>query len=405
MRFTSALAAYGALFLALTSPYWLQGEVIAPYRPSIELGVPPPAPASRIENRKFSDHLNEYIPEISHSFRKQRSAWLALWTDENELGRPFDQAVGFTAAYVPSGLLLQVTGTPERFLTALSWGYCLLAGLFVLGWCRELGFAPSAGLVAAASLMAAPAMMYWLTFPMFLASWCWSAGVLFALARLRRRGDSLAWSVLAFSGYSLLMAAYKQDVVYHAYLFAGYGIYLARDLHRTQGPSASARFALAITTAASAAAVLALPAYLDLARLVGESARVAPAPAFFAAILPKLDAWGDVARLAALSTFPEVYGNPIAPDFPMRYDGLGLTPVVVFLGAFALARCLRATWGWWIAIAVLIALTVSPPLHALGVRFLGFSLSRAIPTSYILLPLIAIAACAADALVRGTGKD
>jgi hypothetical protein len=68
---------------------------------------------------------------------------------------------------------------------------------------------------------------YWLTFPMFPAVWCWAAAALWSVTRLAKCPDILGWGVLIFSSYSLLMTAYPQPVVFHAYLLGGYGLWLA----------------------------------------------------------------------------------------------------------------------------------------------------------------------------------
>ena len=168
-----------------------------------------------------------------------RSGWLTLWTNQNELGRPVYQISGFSPAYLPSWIIAQFTDSPWRFITALSLPTCFLTGLFVFLYCMEAGLAPLASLIAGSSIATSPLFMYWLTFPMFPAVWCWSAGALWGGSRLARKPDLIGWSILAFSGYSLLMTAYPQPVVYHIYILGGYTGYLTFRKRQAGWPAAS----------------------------------------------------------------------------------------------------------------------------------------------------------------------
>lgn len=399
----SALLMYVAFFLALTFPYWLLGEVVAPHRQSLETGGPSSTSVdTRIENRKFSDYANTYVPEVNAQLNGPRSGWLGTWTDRNELGRPLFQIFGFSRAYLPSWLIASITDSPQRFLTLFSLGTCFLAGLFMLMLCRELSLSPLAGLLAGGALSASPQLMYWLTFPMFLSVFCWAAGALYALTRLSRKPDLPGWSVLAFSVYSLLMTAYQQLVVFHSYILTGYGIFLAYRLWQSTGREPTIRYLISVVSAVAVGGILALPAYLDLAQTAADSARIAPDPAFFMAALPKLDSLTAVLHFLALSLSPEVLGNPVSPSYPLPYNGTSVTPLVTFLTSLGLLLCFRKTWGWWLALAVLCALAFSHSLYTFGIKYLGFNLSRNDPLFSATLPLTIIAAYSADALIRRT---
>lgn len=403
LNYKRVVIAYGLLFCGLISPYLLFGEVAAPHRQYLEIGaidaIGVNLKPGHIENRKFSDYTNAYIPEISAHLKGARSGWLALWTNKNELGRPAYQISGFSPAYFSSWVIAQFTDSPWRFITALSLFTCFLAGVFVILFCREIGLDPLAGLIAGVSLAASPLFMYWLTFPMFPAVWCWSAGALWAVTRLARKPDFVGWSVLAFSSYSLLMTAYPQPVVFHAYILGGYGLYLA---YRKQqlGAFVAGRFLTLSATALIVGAALALPVYIDLAYLSTESARVAPAPSFFTVVLPKFGSFTDAVRFFVLGTEPELFGNPVGAGFPFSYDGLSVTPVVVFFAVIGLLVTIRKTWGWWLAITVLFFLAFVHPFYMLGIKYLGFNLSRSTPLGSIMLPLTIIVAYGVDALVK-----
>lgn len=393
---------YSLLFFSLIAPFLLMGEVVAPHRQLAEIGIFQAGPISAyLENRKFSDNTNSYIPEINAHLNGPRSGWLALWTSQNELGRPVYQTGGFSRAYLFSWALSQLTESPWHFITALTFFTSFMAGAFVFLFCREVGLDPLAGLIAGISLSVSPSFMYWLTFPMFLAVWCWSAGALWGVTRLAKHPDLLGWSVLAFSGYSLLMTAYPQPVVFHAYLLGGYGLLLAYHQARISRLALAKFLALAVSALVVGAA-LAFPVYRDLFILSSESARVTPDPSFFTVVLPKLTSFTELARFFVLSTVPEIFGNPIAPSFPFSYDGLSVTLIVIFLAVVALFTSLKNTWGWWLAILVLCLLAFVHSLYVLGVKYFGFNLSRSTPLGGVMLPLIVITAFGIDALAKRT---
>lgn len=403
--FRNALLAYCLFFLALTFPFWLQGEIISPYRQAPEIAASEAPGATQLENRKFSDYVSGYIPELVEVLHGPRSGWLGLWTTQNELGRPLDHTSGLSPAYFPSWLIATVTASPQRFVTVLSLSNCFLAGLFVLLLGRELRLSPLSGLLVAGSLAASPYFMYWLTFPMFTAAYCWSAGVLYAVTRLYRKHDLLGWNVLAFSIYSLLMTGYQQLIVFHAYILAGYVIYLTYRRWQIMGRRAAARWLVVVFSATVVGGGLALPMYLDLAYTASESARVAPAPSFFMANFPPLDSPLAILRFVALGTFPEIFGNPISPTYPLTYDGRSVTPLIIFLALLGLLLRMRETWGWWLAIGVLCLLLFIQPLYIFGVQYLGFNLSRSNPIGIILLPVAIVSAYGADALIQRAGAN
>lgn len=397
--YRAGLFIYILLFCLLTFSYWGKGEVVSPHRQFSEFGATDNTGATQLENRKFSDFTNGYIPEISPHHKGARSSWLTLWTNQNELGRPIYHISGFSPAYFPSWIIAQFTTDPWRFITALSLFTCFFAGFFVILFCREMGLCPLAGLISGTILATSPLFMYWLTFPMFPAVWCWAAGALWAVTRLGKRPDLVGWSVLTFSAYSLLMTAYPQPVVFHAYILGGYGLFLA--YHKQQlGVQAASRFLALSATALIVGAALALPVYIDLANLSAESARVAPDPSFFTYVLPRLGTLIENLRFFVLGTTPELFGNPVGSGFPFSYDGLSVTPLVIFFAVTGLLVTIRQTWGWWLAITVLFLFAFVHPLYVLGVKYLGFNLSRSTPLGSIMLPLTIIVAYGVDALVK-----
>jgi hypothetical protein len=399
ISYRSAVLFYVLMIFLLTFDYWADAQVISPHRQFSELALVDNSGSMLVENRKFSDFTSSYIPGISDHLTGSRSGWLTLWTDKNELGRPVNQISGLSPAYFLSWLIAQITDNPWRFITLLSLFTCFFTGIFLILFCREVGLSPLAGLIAGASLATSPSFMYWLTFPMFITVWCWSAGALWAVTRLARKPDLLGWSALAFSVYSLLMTGYPQTVVFHAYLIGGYGLYLI-FLKQKRSFHEIVRFLALVVSALGVGIIFALPAYLDLAAISADSARVAPAPSFFTVVLLKFNNFLEFARFFVLSTVPEIFGNPITSGFPFSYDGLSVTLLVIFFAVIGLFAAFKDTWGWWLAIIVLCLFAFVHPLYTLGVKYLGFNISRSSPLGSIVLPITVIVAFGVDALVK-----
>ena len=401
-NYKGIIITYCLLFFGLAVPFLLLGDVAAPYRQYIEVGgVDTYVGTASIENRKFSDYTNSYIPEISQNLKGVRSGWLALWTNQNELGRPLYQISGFSAAYLPAWVIAQFTDNPWRYITSFSLLACFFSGVFIILFGREIGLHPLAALIGGISLGASPFFMYWLTFPMFVSTWCWAAGALWGVTRVARKSDLLGWSVLAFSVYSLGMTAYPQPVVYHAYILFGYGICLAyRKLQ--SGWVELGKFLITTASALAVGAVLTLPVYLDLAHIATESSRAAPEASFFTMYLLSLATWEDAIRFIALSTVPEFFGNPIEATYPFGYEGLSISLLMLFFVLIGLFSAIGKTWGWWVAVAIFVILTFSRPLYELGARYLGFDLSPSLPLGSVMLPLVVITVFGADKLLGAT---
>ncbi len=399
LSFRTIILFYIVLFSLLTFQYWMKGEVISPYRPLQEIALTDSADQHRLENRKFSDFENMYIPEISEHLGGLRSGWLKLWGNHNELGRPVYQISGFSPAYFPSWLLSQCTENPRRFITFLSLFTCFFSGIFSILFFREIGLSPLPSLLAGSSMATSPLFMYWLTFPMFPAVWCWSVGALWGVTRIAKKADLLGWSILAFSTYSLLMTAYPQPVIYHAYILAGYSLFLFYKKQQSGWPEVW-RFSGFSLSALVVGVIAALPVYIDLANLAVDSARTTPDPSFFTSVLPNFSTLTEWMRFFVLGTSPEVFGNPMDTAYPLPYYGLSITPLIVFFAVIGLITSFNKSWGWWLAITILCLLSFVHPLYVFAVKYFGFNLSRSSPLGSIMLPLTIITAYGADSLVK-----
>lgn len=320
------------------------------------------------------------------------------------MGRPVYHLSGLSPAYALSWAYSLLTDDPYRFITILSLSFCFLAGCFTLGFCREAGLKPAAGLVAAISLAASPLFIYWLTFPMFAATWCWSAGMLWALARQVSKPGIPSWSLLAFSTYSLFMTGYPQSAVFQLYILGGYGVYRTyKLLSESTTPMPALGFMLSCGSALLAGALQSAPVYLDLAQTSAESSRMSANVDFFLATLPRFQSADEVLRYLVFSLSPELFGNPMGEHFPYAYSGLSLPLLVTFCCTVTLAGGrLRQTWGWWLAIAIFGCFTYIPAAFSFAFKYLGFNLSRSSPLGGLVLPLTILTAYGVDAMLRRT---
>ncbi|MBW4710823.1 hypothetical protein KX928_23780 [Roseobacter sp. YSTF-M11] len=395
--YKAAVFGYFLFVFVLFLPF-LAGDVVAPHRQAAEVGLTHETyEDARRENRKFSDYTSAYIPEIQEHIMAPRSGWVALWTKQSELGRPLYQISGFSPVYLPSWVIFQITEDPRRMVTILSLSNTVLAGFFMMLFAREVSLRPIAGWAAGVTLAASPVFMYWLTFPMFSAVWCWAAGALWATTRLAQKPEALTWSVLAFSCYSLLMTAYPQPVVFHGYILFIYAIFMTS---RQKTLVSASVFLVLLLLAVMVAVALAAPVYIDLLKVASESARLKPDASFFTQVLPQMSNLSDAVQFMALSTVPELFGNPVSSQFPWPYNGLSLTPLALFFVVICGLTAFRKTWGWWLAIAVMLLFAFMHPLYVFGVHYLGFNLSRSTPFGSMILPLTILLAFGLDVIAR-----
>jgi len=392
---------YTLLFAVFTSPYLFFGDVVSPYSQCLEFGYEKPCKdGDRIEHRGWTDHPSFYIPEVYQHLNGVRSGWIGLWTDKNELGRPLSHLTGFSSAYFPSWVLSNITQDPWRFITIFSLMTCYMGGLFLLLFARENDLAPLAGLTAASSFALSPTMMYWLIFPMYLSTWCWSAGVLWGLVRAIRRTDAVSWSVLSFSVYSLGLTGYPQYVVHHAYIIFGYGVIVLWEHRKLLGMDGARKVILLVSSSIIVGGLLTLPVLMDLAHVVSESNQRVKDISFFTMYLQGMNYWIDAARFFVFVVQPEIFGR--FADDSYRYPSYGfyVTLLTLFFSLIAFFGTFKKTLWWWIVIILFVYLTFAFDAYEFGVRYLFFNLSPVLPISMIMLPLAIIVAFGANFLFQ-----
>lgn len=396
-NYKRAFVVYTLLFAAFTSPYLFFGDVVSPYSQCLDLGYEKTCKdGDRIEHKGLTDHPSFYIPEVYQHLNGARSGWMGLWTDKNELGRPLSHLVGFGSAYFPSWVISSLTRDPWVFITIFSLLTCYVGGVFLLLFAQENDLDPLAGLTAAASFALSPTLMFWLIFPMYLSAWSWSAGVLWGLVRAIRRTDVVSWAVLAFSVYSLVLTAYPQYVVHHAYMAFGYGVVVLWQHRENLEIVRAWKFVLLVSSSIIVGGLLALPVIMDLAHVVSESNQSVKGVSFFTMYLQGMNYWIDAARFFVFVTQPEVFGRFADDSYRFPSYGFYISLLTLFFGILALFGALKRTLWWWVAVAVFVYLTFSFKMYEFGVKYLFFNVSPVLPIAMITLPLAVVVAFGAD---------
>lgn len=376
-------------FFLLILPSIIKGDIIAPHKQFIELNNDSQSTNDQIENRKFSDFSSVFLPRVTEQLNDNNKSWLTLWSNQNELGRPVYHTTEFSLAYPVAFLISIFTKNPLISINIISLILVFLTGLFLILYCKEININSFAALISGLIVLTSPILMYWLTFPLFLSVWCWCLGVLWSLTSLSKKNSLLGWTVLAFSVYSLLMTAYPQPIVYHMYIFGAYGSVLAYKKYKNS-KNEGLHFLLSVFSALLIAVILVVPVYIDLYYIYLDSARTNTSVKFFTEALPVFNNYKDVIKFFILLFIPEVYGNPIKPNFPLTYNGLSLTVVSAFFIILGAIISFRKTYGWWIAIVILTLLTFNKEFYGFGVKYLGLNLSRGIPLTHLFIPLTII---------------
>ncbi len=390
---------YCGIMLALTFSYWGLGKALVSSCHAVVMGVPRASPTQQAcEHRKFTDFENDFLPEVNNQLTAPRTGFMALQFTDNEMGRQARTLAGKTPANFYSWLIFQISHDPYQILTILSLSMAFLAGIFGLLVCRELQLTPVAGLIAALFLATNPFTVYWLTFPMHIASICWSVGVFWGIVRMQRRGDTVAWGVLAFSVYSLLMMGYLQTVVYSVWIFGAYIVWHA-ILHKPQW-RATLKWCLKLVGSALIGVLLVLPAYLDLWQQYGISAQPRSADVFFTHFIQIIKNWDGVWWYVSVHTIPEVFGNPLGGAYPFQFDGLSVPLFYGVLIILAIVMCWRQVWLWVVWLGILLGLSVSPPLFTWVMHTIpGLRFSQWAPIWSGVLPLALVSAYGYDALL------
>jgi len=397
----AAFLALAALVAVLVLPLLLRGEVVHPDDGRAAIGLSPEVEARNLGGRRLGDTSNYYVPETHHHLHGDSSAWLSLWNPHVQLGRPSSHLAGVSPAYPPARIL-------GWFVTDAYWFHTLLALATIAGTAAFLGLflraielSPWACFAGAAGLGLGSFSIYWAPFPIFVAGLCWTAALLWLVARWLQRPSIACGVGLAFATYALLLSAYPQQIVWHAWIVGGFAI---GRWWRTPGRRAATIGALALCAVLGAAA--AAPVYVDVALQAARSARLEVDGAFFLASLPVLESARDVLRFLGSMVDAFVTSDPYALAREREFNGVSLAPAFAGFVALSLAASARRRAAGWLAFAGLaIVMTIWPGLYLFAVEHLGLSLSRFRPQAAALIPLAVAGAIGVDALLRDRARS
>ncbi|MBI5363188.1 MAG: hypothetical protein HZA53_08415 [Planctomycetes bacterium] len=393
------------LFLALAllacfAPLLLRGHVVFPHDNALQVGLGGDGSGDgETANLRFSDQSSFYVPELHAHLTAPRSGWIATWTDAVQMGRPLTHLSGFSPAYPPTWILMRFTNDAFTLYTWLAVLTVAATAFFAFAFFRALALEPWVCAAGACAAGLSLPVLYWLTFLMNVSGFCWTFCLLWLLTRYVERPTRATWLGLGAATALLLLSGYPQQVVWYAAYLAPWTI--ARVFQRV--PEKRDRFTrlVAITLAGVVGVMAASPVLLDVALALSRSARIEPDPEFFAAALPTLGHWRDVAAQAALLVDPRLVGNAIEPGFPFLFSG------VAFGALFLLAVLLSWRRGAWrehlpsyaVALAGL-AMFFWPAFYLFGVEHLGLRFSPMVPTWGALVPVLVCGTMGLDALLR-----
>jgi len=392
----NAALALAALFVVLVAPLFARRAVIHPDDGRVALGLEQQAVANNIGQRRLGDTSYYYVPEEHHHLHGDRTGWIAVWNPHTELGRPSSHLAGVSPAYLPTRVLGWFVDDAFWFHTLLSLATIAGTAAFQFLFLRAMGLGPWSCFTGAAGLGFGIFAIYWAPFPIFVAGLCWTSACLWLTTRWLQR-PSLAVGVgLAFSVHSLLLSAYPQQIVWHAWFVVPFALV---SWWRSRPRSLAMIGGLA--WCAVLGVVGAAPVYVDLAIQAARSARLETDPEFLSASLIGIDGMRDVLRLFAVMIDPFLATDPLGSPRANEFNGSSLAPFYAALVGLALLPGARRRAAPWLVFAcVALLLTIWPQGYRFGVEYLGLSLSRFRPQGAALIPLSIAGAIGLDALLR-----
>lgn len=392
-----AIVALIALLGALALPLLVRGRVIHPDDGRGAVGLEPEVAAQNVGDRRLGDASNYYVPEEHLHLQGDASGWIGLWNPHVELGRPASHLASVSPAYLPARILGWCTGDAYWFHTLLALATIAGTALFLFLFLRELELSPWACFAGAAGLACGSFALYWAVFPIFVAGLCWTAAILWLSARWLRQPALVDAAGLAFATHALLLSAYPQQIVWHAWIVGGFvvGRWWRAPERRVATLAGLAACALA-GLAASA------PVYLDVALQASRSGRPDVDREFFLASLPKFADAREVLRWLASMVDVFLAAEPLDAARERGFNGVSLAPAFAGFVGLAFASGARRRAAGWLAFAALcVVLTAWPAAYLFAVDHLGLSISRFRPQAAALIPLAVAGAIGVDAHLRG----
>ncbi len=397
MKYRHAFILFTLLYIIFFAPIIFRGEVIFPHNNDIEVGDQYAPDADFISNRKFRDESHIFIPEINFHLNGNHKFWLAAWNPDTELGRA-SILRALSKAYLPSHILSFFTTDPFLYYTILILATIFLTGLFMFLLLKSLNLRPLTCLIAASGMSFGVYPIYWLTFNVFLSSFCWTLGLMWLIRRFIQRPTLLLGLALSFFTYSLFMTAYPQSIVLNFYIITGFTLILLWENENTI--KKKALIALMLGGTALFGAILTAPMFMDILYRAHRSARLGAGSDFLLRNSPKI--FNFDAFLVYLNSFfnPFIFGNPIKEDYRFAFNGQSLTPLYSALFLLTFIKGLwRRLWPWHAFIALCFIGTLWPAAHIFAAKHMGFNLSATTFVSGAIIPAFILVAYAVDNLI------
>lgn len=392
-----------AVLLALFGPLLARGEVVYPNDNTLELGLPADQAIGRPSNRNMLDVTQLFVPALHQQLRGGSTGWISCWDPHNELGRPSVQVFGLGKAYFLTHLFSWFSQDAFRVFTWLALAAVVLSCLFALLLFESLGLHPAACLAGALGTGVGSLSTVSIAFPLFYWSICWSTALLWCTTLFVQRATALRALGIAFFVHALLLSAYPQLIVWQAYVLVGYVLCLGARARTGWRP----RLALVATIGACAGVGIlsAAPLYLDLWQTAARSSRLGVDLDFLVKVLPTFESWKDVGLFLANLFDPFLFGNPSAPDRTVEGGALSLTPLLagLALASLGIGRG-RRLWPVFAFVLVAVLLTVWRGAYQFAASHLGLGFSRTVPWNQAFVPLVILAAHAADHALRAASS-
>ncbi len=392
------LVLYFAVMVALSSVYWAQGMVLAPYMPNA-VGTSEDPSSSAPTVYRHSDYFAVFIPEVDDLLNGARSGLFTLWSSETEFGRPTYQTSGYSPVFLPGFVFGQLTDDPYVYLTLLSWCTVVLFGMFVILLGCEWELHPFATLIAGLLCATMPYMMLWMTFNVFISGLCWTTAILYGVVRSQRHRDVYGWGILTFAVSSLFLTGYPQTIVYITYMLAGFCVVQVIRAYRKDRNDGIA-FCAWVISAVAVGIALVVPVYADILVNARDSSRIDAGYEFFSQAVLSVTSWQDIATVIARFSNQEFFGEQLRAGYPFQSSAEHMTPMLGMFAVIGLWVSWRRDRYWLVVVAVLCATALIPAIHYFAFSYLGFNLSKSSPVAFLKYPLVVLVLFGADAVVR-----
>lgn len=316
---------------------------------------------------EFSDIISHTIPETSYLLRGfSESGNILLWNNLTGLGR---QSQNFSANGSMNFVVWVInifTDDVFRFITFRNLATIFLGGFFMMLLLKELRVQPITTLITGVVTMTLPLYSYWSTFFEFYVGMTCCLIIMYAMYRSVYKKNLYNWFLISLVCYFILITAYMQHNLFHAYFLAGVMVIIV--VRKLNNRVERIRYFAFVASAVGVGFVLAAPVLVDI-------------------------------YVASLSTARSLsFGNQLPERIPNLYEiaqfflpvSYGLTPwneyeqphlmfqllrgrhITLFMGVMLMVGLLRnwqKTKGLFVFLCISFAFTYIPFIHNIGANY------------------------------------